>query len=55
MLKAGDELRFGFETADEVRLVGNTGEDYFDGDVTLDAGLISAIYRAIATRAEAFL
>ena len=38
-----DQLRFGFEAADEVWLVGVLRQDDLDGDFSIDDGLVRSI------------
>ncbi len=53
MLQAGDQLRFGFEAADEVGVVGVPGQDDLDGDFAPDRGLEGAVDGAEAAYADA--
>jgi hypothetical protein len=48
VLQAGDELSFGFEAADELRVVGVAGQDDLDRHFTLDEGLNGAVDHAEA-------
>ena len=52
VLQLGDQLRFAFEAADEVRLVGILGQDDFDRHLTVDQRLVGAVDRAVGAFAE---
>ena len=52
MFEASDDLRLGFETADEVGVVGITGANSLDRDLTADHWLVSAIDKAESASAD---
>ncbi len=49
VFQLGDQLGFGFETADEIRLVGEFGQDHLDRHLAVDNWLVSAINSAIGS------
>ncbi len=53
VLQAGDELGFGFEAADEFRVVGVAGQDDLDGHLALDQRLDGAVDDAETAFADA--
>jgi len=54
MLQLGDQLRFGLEAADEVRLVGELWQDDLYGHIPVDEVLPGAINSAIGAFTDGF-
>jgi hypothetical protein len=52
VLQLGDQLGFGFETADEIRAVGVLGQDDLNGYLAIDGGLLRPVDGTIGPLAD---
>ncbi len=49
MFQLGNQSGFALKAADEVGLVGELGQDHFDGHVAVEGGLVGAVHHAETT------